>query len=84
MMRIIEIILKLAFLALSVYIIVTGQIFTHIAVILAYVCLLLGICLIFNKNSSYGSWGNSKKDYVMRRIEGAILILAALAVFIHS
>ena len=83
-MRIIEIILKLAFLVLSLYIIATGQVFSHIAVILAYVCFLLGIVLIFNKHTSYGSWGNAKKDFVMRRIEGVILIVAALVVFIHS
>jgi len=76
-MRIIEIILKLAFVVTAIILA------THSTVVSALlhfliVSLLLGIVLLFNKNSSYGSWGNSKRDYAMRRVEGTILIIATI------
>jgi len=86
-MQIIEIILKLAFLALSIYFIATGQIFNHWFMILVYVGLILGLVLIFNKHESYGypkNYPKMNRVYLMRRIEGAILIIGALIVFLHS
>jgi len=86
-MKIIEIILKLAFLTLSIYFISTGQIFNHWFMILVYVGLVLGLVLIFNKHESYGypkDYPKMNRVYLMRRIEGVILVIGALIVFLHS
>ena len=86
-MKIIEIILKLAFLALAIYVIATGQVFGHWFMALVYVGFALGLVLIFNKHESYGypaGYPKIKRVYLMRRIEGAILVVGALVVFLHS
>ncbi len=86
-MRTIEIILKLAFLALAIYVIAAGQVFTHWLVWLMDVGLVLGLVLIFNKKESYGypkDYPKINRIYMIRRIEGALLILATLIVYLHS
>jgi len=86
-MRTIEIILKLTFLALSIYVIATGQVFGHWFMALVYVGLVLGLVLIFNKHESYGypaGYPKMNRVYFTRRLEGVLLVVAALLVFLHS
>jgi hypothetical protein len=86
-MKTFEIILKLAFLALSIIVIATGQVFGHWFIALVYVGLVLGLVLIFNKHESYGypkNYPKMNRVYWIRRIEGTILIIGALIVFLHS
>ena len=86
-MRIIEIILKLAFLVLAIFVIATQQVFGQWFMWLVYVGFLLGLILIFNKKESYGypaDYPKMSRVYLMRRIEGALLIAGALVIFLHS
>ena len=86
-MKIIEIILKLTFLALSIVVIATGQVFGHWFMALVYVGLVLGLVLIFNMHESYGypkNYPKMNRVYLIRRIEGALLVIGALIVFLHS
>jgi len=78
-MRYFEILLKLAFLALSICLLITQATTSLLFCALLVVSVLLGFILIINKKTSYGSWGSDNKDYVMRRVEGVILIVAAVA-----
>ena len=74
-------------LALSIFVIVTRQVFGEAFMILMYICFVLGLVLIFNKKQSYNypaNYPKIKNVFIMRRIEGVILILAALVVFFHS
>jgi hypothetical protein len=86
-MRIIEIILKLAFLGLAITVMVSQHVFGHLITALAIVGFVLGLFLIFNKKESYGypkNYPKMNRVYLMRRIEGVILVLAAIVVFLHS
>lgn len=86
-MKYLEILLKLAFLALSIYVIATRQVFGDAFMILAYVALILGVVLIFNKKQSYdypANYPKIKNVFAMRKIEGIILVLSALVVLFHS
>ena len=87
-MKYIEIILKLAFLALSIYIIVSKNVMSDWFLALLAVALLLGITLIFNKKQSYNypsNWPRLNRVFLLRRIEGALLVICSVAmlVFIH-
>lgn len=87
-MKYLEIFLKLAFLVLSIYIIVSKNVFSHWFMALLIAALLLGITLIFNKNMSYNypaNWPRLKGVYLTRRIEGVLLVVVSVAmlVFIH-
>jgi len=86
-MKYLEIILKLAFLALSIYVIATRQVFGEAFMILTYIAFVLGIVLIFNKKQSYNypaNYPKIKNVFIMRKIEGLILVLCALVIFFHS
>lgn len=80
-MRIVEIILKVAFL-LSVVIFAlkfnTGLIWP--VCILGTVSVLLGLTLFFNKKSSYNC-PPSSREYLIRRTEAVLLILFVLFLF---
>ncbi len=75
-MRILEIILKLAFLALSVSLIITQNIFSPYFDLLLVICITLGLILILNRHSSY-KFKHTKTDFTLRHIEGAILVIFA-------
>lgn len=84
-MRIIEIILKLAFLALAIVLFVTSSFASAWLTAFLVVSLLLGIVLIFNKKESYRypvDYPKMKSVYMMRRIEGIILIGFSVFLFI--
>lgn len=76
-MRYIEIFLKLAFLAISVYFIATQSVLSPAFNLLLIVCIVLGLTLMFNRESSY-KFRHTKKDWNLRHIEGGILILFAV------
>ena len=82
-MRILEIILKLAFLVGAIFLIVTQEAKGQIFSLFLLVCVLLGITLIFNKRESYWypkNYPKMKGVYLTRRIEGGLLIIFALIV----
>jgi hypothetical protein len=86
-MKYFEIILKIAFLALAIYVIATRQVFGEAFMILTYIAFILGVVLIFNKKQSYNypaNYPKIKNVFMMRRIEGIILVLCALVIFLHS
>ena len=78
-MRYVEIILKLAFLVTSVFLIVTRDIFSPIFSLLLIICIVLGLVLMLNKKASY-NFRQTKKDLKMRQVEGGILVLFAAIV----
>ena len=87
-MKYFEIFLKLAFLVLSIYIIVSKNVMSHWFMALLVVALLLGITLIFNKKMSYNypaNWPRLNRVYLTRRIEGVLLVVCSVAmlIFIH-
>ena len=75
-MRYIEIILKLGFLGLSIFFMVTLSIgFVPVSLFLA-ICFILGFVLIFSTDSSY-HFKQTHTDLSIRKIEGVILIIFA-------
>lgn len=85
-MRYIEIILKLAFLALAIVLFATS-IFTStwLTPFLA-VSLVLGIVLFFNKHESYGypaGYSKMNRVYLMRKVEGILLVAFSVIMFIY-
>ena len=77
-MRYIEIILKLAFLGLSIFLMVyRSTVSVPVINIFLLICIFLGIVLLFNKDASY-HFKQTKKDLMMRRFEGGILIVFAI------
>ena len=83
-MRITEIILKLAFLVLSVYIIVTENVMSDWFMALLVTALFLGIVLIFNKKQSYrypANWPKLGRVFMLRRIEGCLLVIVSVTMF---
>ena len=84
-MKIIEIILKLAFLALAIVLFATSSFVSAWLTAFLAVSLLLGLVLIFNKHESYGypaGYSRMGRVYFLRRIEGVILIAFAVIIFI--
>ena len=79
-MRIFEIILKLLFLLGSIYSIKSEIVSTPFLITFLIVCLVLGIVLIFNKDSSY-NYPQTKRDLIIRKIEGGLLIIFSLSVY---
>ncbi len=79
-MKIIEIILKVVFLGESIYAIKSEQVSHPFLISYLVTCLVLGIVLIFNKKQSYG-YELEKREVVMRRIEGIILIAFSIMTF---
>ncbi len=78
-MRIFETILKLLFLFGSIYSIKAEAVNTTFLLTFLLVCLTLGIVLIFNKQSSY-NYPQTKRDLIIRKIEGSLLVLFSLFV----
>jgi uncharacterized membrane protein len=78
-MRIFETIIKFLFLFGSIYSIKSETVNTPFLLTFLSVCLTLGIVLIFNKQSSY-NYPQTKRDFVIRRIEGGLLIIFSLFV----
>ncbi len=76
-MKYIEIILKVAFVAGAGVFFTAGDMFMTYFSSFLLVCILLGIILLFNKDQSYG-YKLAKREVVMRRIEGAVLIVFTL------
>ncbi len=80
-MRITEILLKLAFLAISAYMIIVGLSHESFNAFLL-VSVLLGLMLILNtKNPSYrypADYKFNRRVLMMRRVEGVIIIAFAL------
>jgi uncharacterized membrane protein len=77
-MRILEIILKLAFLVLSIYFIATQSVLAPSFNILLIVCIMLGVVLLLNFHKPSYKFKHSKEDFYLRHIEGGILILFAV------
>jgi Ca2+/Na+ antiporter len=78
-MRILETILKLLFLSGSIYSIKSEVVPIQFLSVYLLITLILGIVLIFNKQSSY-NYPQTKRDFVIRRIEGGLLIIFSLFV----
>ncbi len=78
-MKIFEIILKLLFVIGSAYSIKAEEVSTSCLLAYLSICFVLGVVLIFNKKQSYG-YKLEKREVVMRRIEGIILI--AFSIFV--
>lgn len=76
-MKKIEITLKVGFILLALALIITGQVNTMGLMIFLVVSFVLGGILIINKDSSY-SHKHTKKEWVMRRIEGVLLVVFSL------
>ena len=76
-MRYLEIVLKFGFLIGAVYLIISAGISAP-AVFCGFLAVsaLLGLVLLFNKDASY-NFKQSKKDLMMRKIEGSLLIIFA-------
>ena len=75
-MRYLEIILKLLFLAGSIFFIITKSVASPWFNIFLVVSIVLGIVLILNMDSSY-RYPHTAATYWMRRVEGALLIIFA-------
>ncbi len=73
-MKYIEIILKVAFVAGAAIFFTSKEMFMTYLSSFLLVCILLGITLLFNKDQSYG-YKLKKREVVMRRVEGAVLVL---------
>ncbi len=80
-MKYFEIILKLAFLGGSIYSIKAETVSHQFLLAYLTVCLVLGIVLFFNKKQSYG-YELEKREIVMRKIEGILLVIFSIFVFI--
>jgi hypothetical protein len=79
-MKYTEIILKLAFLVGSVYSIKAETVSHSFLITYLAVCFILGVILFFNKKQSYG-YELKKREVIMRKIEGIILVAFAIFVF---
>ncbi len=80
-MKYFEIILKLAFLGGSIYAIKAETVSHTFLISYLVVCLVLGIVLFFNKKQSYG-YELEKREIIMRRVEGVLLVAFSIFVFI--
>lgn len=78
-MRKLEIALKFCFVALAAALIWTRNIYDIGFITFLFVGLILGVVLIISKHPSYKR-ANKKRDFMMRRIEGALLIASIAAV----
>jgi hypothetical protein len=82
-MRYFEIVLKLLFLAGSVFFIVTHDIASLWFGAYMIIGAALGIVLIFNKDSSY-RYPHTANTFLMRRIEGALLLAFPAIIYFIS
>lgn len=79
-MKYFEIIFKILFLIGSIYSIKLGTLSHPYMIYYLGISLILGFTLCFNKKQSYG-YELVEREIMMRRIEGALLILFALSAF---
>lgn len=76
-MKKLEITLKVGFVLLALGLIFSGSVNYFGLMIFLVISFALGGVLLFSKDSSY-SHKHTKKEYVMRRIEGVLLVIFAL------
>lgn len=77
-MRYIEILLKLAFLILGLFLIFTKDLGNACLSLFLIVSILLGVVLMLNKNMSYrypAKFKHFDRLILIRRVEGALLIV---------
>ena len=79
-MKYFEITLKILFLFGSIYSIKTETVPYPFLLSYLLICMILGIVLFFNKKQSYG-YELSKREIVIRKIEGVLLV--AFSVFVY-
>lgn len=82
-MRKLEIILKLVFLAGSINFYITKAFDSIGFTVYLIAGILLGLILIINKDSSY-HYPQKPQDYVIRRVEGALLIIFSIIALIYA
>jgi hypothetical protein len=85
-MRYIEIFVKLLFLGLAIFIFVTNAFLTLWLLIFLETSFLLGFVLVLNKEESYRyppGYPKMNRVYLMRKIEGLILILFSIIIFFY-
>jgi hypothetical protein len=80
-MKIFEIILKILFFVGSIWAIKAETVSHPFLISYLILCLVLGIVLFFNKKQSYG-YELSKREVVMRKIEGIILVAFSIFTFL--
>lgn len=76
-MRTVEIALKLLFLGISIYFISTQEVLSPSFNLLLLVSIMLGLILMLNQDKPSYKFKHTKKDYLLRRIEGGILVIFA-------
>ncbi len=79
-MKYFEITLKILFLLGSIYSIKAETVPYPFLLSYLLICMILGIVLFFNKKQSYG-YELSKREIVIRKIEGVLLV--AFSVFVY-
>jgi len=80
-MRHFELFLKVLFLIGSLYAIKSEIVSPPFLIGYLLVCFILGVVLICNKHASY-NFKQTKKDLIMRRIEGGLLVLFSMFVYV--
>ena len=80
-MRYTELLLKIVFLADSIYFIVTKSLDSESFLAFLLLTLILGIILIFNKKASY-NFKQTKRDLMLRHIEGVIMIAFSAIIYL--
>lgn len=80
-MKYFEISLKILFLLGSIYSIKAETVPYPFLISYLLICMILGIVLFFNKKQSYG-YELSKREIVIRKIEGILLVAFSVFVFL--
>lgn len=80
-MKYFEITLKILFLLGSIYSIKAETVPYPFLLPYLLICMILGIVLFFNKKQSYG-YELSKREIVIRKIEGILLVAFSVFVFL--
>jgi hypothetical protein len=85
-MRYLEITIKLIFLGLAIYIFVANAFISPWLLVFLETSFLLGFVLVLNREESYRyppGYPNMARVYLMRKIEGLILILFSIIIFCY-
>jgi hypothetical protein len=80
-----EIILKITFLIAVIRLFFTHDFWSYKFEAFLGLCVVLGLVLVFNKRESYGypaGYPRMKNVYLTRRIEGVLLVLFAIVMFV--
>ncbi|MES2216065.1 MAG: hypothetical protein V4481_02105 [Patescibacteria group bacterium] len=77
-MKYFEIVLKILFVAGAVTFFLDRNTFWDSICYFLAVCLVLGITLIFNKKKQSYGYKLAKREIVMRRVEGIVLVVFAV------